>query len=91
MHGIRFNRARNRCGAVIPICLIGLLSDWKKPQTHRLRCVTPRRNVRGTSSTRGWATTPSRRPLVHSRIPTSGSSMVSQGWKPPKAYRSDDR
>ena len=45
MHGIRFNRARNRCGAVIPICLIGLLSDWKKPQTHRLRCVTPRRNV----------------------------------------------
>ena len=46
--------------------------------------------VAGTSSTSGDSTMPSRAPLTHSRMPTSGSSIVSHGWKPPSSIRSRD-
>src|SRR5215216_1407486 len=58
---------------------------WKKPALQRFLCRMALENVVGASSISDPSMMPRFLPFFHRRRPTSGSSMVIQGWKPPRS------
>src|SRR5690349_16583915 len=90
-HGRKINHALIFSTKEKPMWSIGPLRNfkvWKNPAIQRFRCRMALANVVGASSTSEPSMIPRFLPFFHRRRPTSGSSMVIQGWKPPRSWMS---